>query len=169
MPEVLNGVQSDQRCDEESNPLDAAYATNGNSGEHQPETPLRREWVMLLTVELGPAEDGGEGEAEEHRIEKDETADGGVRVLAEYSQRDEPYNWTAEVQLLGGKVCQRNADSAKSRVEETHEGVVQLRRVGLSRLEFERAIVSSEVSRQTDEHLSERWVDIEVELALEVV
>ena len=62
-PEVLNGVQSDESCDEESNPLDTAYTTNRNSGKHQPQTPLRREWIMLLAVELGPAEDGSEGEA----------------------------------------------------------------------------------------------------------
>ena len=82
MPEVLNGVQPDQRCNKESNPLDAAYATNRNSSEHQPETPLRGGRVMLLTVELGPTEDGGEGEAEEHRVEKNKAADGSVRVLA---------------------------------------------------------------------------------------
>ena len=124
---------------------------------------------MLLTVELGPAEDGGEGEAEEHGVEENEAADSGVRVLAENSQGDEPDGRPPEVQLLCSEVGQRNADGAKCRVEEAHEGVVQLRGVRFSGLELERAIVSCEVSGQTDEHLSERWVDIEVELALEVV
>jgi len=51
----------------------------------------------------------------------------------------------------------------------SHEFVVQLIRVCLSRLELERAIVSSEVARETDQHLPKRGVDIEVELAFEVM
>lgn len=101
---------------------------------------------MLLTVELGPAEDGGEGEAEEHRIEKDETADGGVRVLAEHSQGNEPDGRSPEVQFLRGEVGQGDADGTEGGVKETHESVIQLRWVCLARLELERSVVSCEVS-----------------------
>ena len=124
---------------------------------------------MLLTVELGPAEDRGECKAEKHRIEKNETADCGVRVLAENSQGNEPDGRSAEVQLLCGEVGQRYADSTECGVEEAHEGVVELLGVCLARLELERSIISCKVSRKTDKHLAEGRMDIEVELALEVV
>lgn len=124
---------------------------------------------MLLTVEFGPAEDGGEGEAEKHRVEENEAADGGVRVLAKNSQSDEPDSGPAEVQFLCSEVGQGNADGAECCVEEAHKGVVQFFRVCLARLELERSIVSCHVSRETNEHLAEGRVDIEVELALEVV
>ena len=169
VPKVLNSVQTDQSSDEESNPLDTADASNGDTSEHQPQTPLRREGVVLLTVELGPAEDGGECEAKKHRVEENETADSGVRVLAENSQGNKPDCRAAEVQFLCGEVGQGHADGTERGVEQAHEGVVELLRVGLATLKFERPVVSCKVSRGTDEHLAERRVDIEVELALEVV
>ena len=169
VPEVLDGVESDKRSDEEADPLDTANASDRNTSHHQPQTPLRRERVLLLAMELGPAEDGCEGEAEKHRVEQNEAADGGVRVLAEHCQGDEPDSGPPKVQLLRGEVCQRYADGAEGRVEEAHEGVVQFFRVRLARLELKRSVVSCEVAREADEHLSERRVDIEVEFALEVV
>ena len=124
---------------------------------------------MLLTVELGPAEDGGEGEAKKHRIEEDETADGGVRVLAEDGQGNEPDGRSPEVQFLCSVVGQWDADGTEYRVEEAHEGVVQLLGVCFARLELKRSVVSCKVSGETDQHLAERRVDIEVKLALEIV
>lgn len=124
---------------------------------------------MLLAMKFGPAEDGGECEAEQHGIKENETADGGVRVLAKNSQSDEPYSRSPEVQFLCSEVGQRYADSTERGVEEAHEGVVQLLRICFARLEFERSVVSCEVARETDQHFSKRRVDIEVELALEVV
>lgn len=120
-------------------------------------------------MKLGPAKDSCECEAEQHGVEQNEAADGGVRILAQHSQRHEPDSRPLEVELLRGEVCQRNADSAKCRVEEAHEGVIQLLRVCLSRLELERSIISCEVARETNEHLSKRRMDIEVKLPLKVV
>lgn len=79
---------------------------------------------MLLTMELGPAEDSGECEAKQHRVEENEAADGGIRVLAEHSQGNEPDGGPPEVQLLRGEVSQGDADGTEGRVEETHEGVI---------------------------------------------
>ena len=124
---------------------------------------------MLLAMELGPAEHGGECEAEQHRVEEDETADGGVRVLAKNSQSNKPDGRSPEVQFFCSQVGQWHADGAERGVEKAHEGVVQLLRVCLARLELKRSVVSCEVARETDQHLAEGRVDIEVELALEVV
>ena len=146
VPEVFDRVQTNQGSDEETNPLDTAHASNRDTSQHQPQAPLGGEGVMLLTVELGPAEDSGECEAKQHRVEKDEAADGGVRVLAEHSQGNEPDGRSPEVQFLRGEVGQGDADGTEGRVKETHEGVIQLRRVCLARLELERPVVSCEVS-----------------------
>jgi hypothetical protein len=101
---------------------------------------------VLLAMELGPAEDSGECEAEQHRVEKNEATDGGVRVLAEHSQGNEPDGRSPEVQFLRGEVGQGDADGTEGRVKKTHEGVVQLRRVCLARLELERSVISCKVS-----------------------
>ena len=84
---------------------------------------------MLQAVEPGPAQHGGEGEAQQHGIQEDKAADGGVRVLAEHHQRDEPDGRSLEVQLVGGVVGQRDADGAEEGVERPHERVVELVRV----------------------------------------
>jgi hypothetical protein len=169
VPQVLNSVQANQGSDEKSNPLNTAYAADGDTGEHQPKTPLRREGVMSKTMEFGPAEDCGEGEAQEHRVQQNKSADGGVGVFEQDHHGDEPHGWASKVELLRSEVCQWHADCAECGVEESHEGVVHFLGVLLSRLEFEGAIVTSQVARETDKHLSERWVDIEVELAFQIV
>lgn len=120
-------------------------------------------------MELGPAQRGGHGTKEEHRVEEDEAADGGVRVLAENHKSDEPDGRELEAKLLGGIIGQGNANGTPESVELAHEGIVDLLGVGLAGLELERTIVASEQSAQTNEKLSGRRVDIEVELALEVV
>jgi len=146
VPEILNSVDSDESGDEETDPLHTADASNRYTSQHQPQAPLRRERILLLAMKLGPAEDSREGEAEEHGVEKNEAADGCVRVLAEDGQSDEPDGRPPKVQLLCGEVRERNADGTESGVEEAHEGVVQFFRVSLARLELKRAIVSSKVS-----------------------
>jgi hypothetical protein len=73
------------------------------------------------------------------------------------------------MQLLRRQVRERHAHGAERGVEEAHVGVVELFRVGLAGLELEGAVVVCQPAGQADEHLSEGRVDIEVELAFEVV
>lgn len=169
VPEILNGVETNQGGNEESNPLDTADASNAESSKCQPGEPLEAEALVLESVKSSPAEDRGEGKAEKHRVEEDESADSRVGVLAQDHESDKPHSWALEVELLSGKVCQWNADSAEECVKCAHEGVIEALWVPLSGLELEGSIVSSQVSRESDQHLPKRWVDIEVELSLEVV
>lgn len=74
-----------------------------------------------------------------------------------------------KLKLLCSKVCQRHTECTKRRVENPHEGVVESLRVHLAGLELERSIVTSHVPRQANEHLAQRRMNIEVELALKVV
>jgi len=120
-------------------------------------------------VEPGPAKDGGESEEQEHAVEENEPADCSVAVLEQDHCSNQPDRRPLEVELLCGEVRERDAEGAKGRVEQAHESVVELFRVGLAGLELEGAIVVCEVAGQTDEHFAERRVDIEVELAFEVV
>ena len=116
-------------------------------------------------MKFRPAQNSGESEAQEHRIEKDEPADGGVRILAQNHKGDEPNGRTLEVHLAGGVVGQWYTHSSKEGIESTHEGVVELIRVFLSGLEFEGTIVACHVTRQSNQHLSKRRVHIEVEFS----
>lgn len=120
-------------------------------------------------MEFGPAENSGKGEEQQHRVEENESADSGVGVLAKHHQGHKPDGQFPEVQFLCRVVCQWDAKSTECCVEDSHGCIVQIYRVGLARFELERAIVSSDVSRKTNEHFTERRVDIEVELAFEVV
>lgn len=124
---------------------------------------------MAHVVEPGPAEDGCESEEQEHAVKQDEPADRSVAVLEQNHGSNQPDRRPLEVELLGGEVCERDAECAKGGVKQAHERVVELFRVGLAGLEFEGSIVVCEVAGQTDEHFAERRVDIEVELAFEVV
>ena len=169
VPEILNGVQTDESSDEKTDELDRADAANAETGEEKPEEPFRLEAVVALVVELGPAENCSHGTAEQHRVEEDESADGRVGVLAENHESDEPDSGTAEVQFLGSEVGKGNADDTEEGVEGTHEGVVELLGIVLTGLEFERAVVTSHDTRETDEHFTERGVDIEVVFVLNVV
>jgi hypothetical protein len=63
VPEILDGVQTDQCSDEETDPFHTANAANRYAKKHQPQAPFRREWIPLLTMKFGPTEDGGEGKA----------------------------------------------------------------------------------------------------------
>lgn len=169
VPKVLNGVETDKRGNEESHPLDTADEADAETSQEQPKEPFGREAPPAEVMELGPAQSGGNGTEKKHRVEEDETADGGVRVLAENHESDEPDGRELEAKLLGGIVGHGNTHGSPESVELAHEGVVDFRGVGLAGLELERSIVTSKQSAQTNEELSGRRVDIEVELALEVV
>jgi hypothetical protein len=169
VPQILNGVDTNERSTEHTNPLDTAHAAHAETSAEQPETPFGGESLVTHVVEPGPAEDGGESEEQEHAIEQNEPADCSVAVLEQDHCSNQPDRRPLEVELLCGEVCERDAEGAKGRVEQAHESVVELFRVGLAGLELEGAIVVCEVAGQTDEHFAERRVDIEVELAFEVV
>lgn len=169
VPQVLNGVKADECRDEKAYPFDRADTSNRDTSHHQPKAPFWRERVLPQSMELGPAENSGESEEQQHRVEENEPADSGVRVLAKHHQGHEPDCQFPEVQFLCRVVCQWDAESTKCCIEDSHGSVVQVYRVCLARLEFERAIVSSDVSREANEHFTERRVDIEVEFAFEVV
>ena len=169
VPQVFNGVETNESGNEESNPLDTADKSDAKTGEEQPHGPLRCEAPVAQVMELGPAQSGGHSTKEEHRVEEDEAADGGIRVLAENHKSDEPDGRELEAKLLGGIVGHGNARGSPESIELAHEGIVEFLRVSLARLELKRSIVTSEQSAQTNEELSGRRVDIEVEFALKVV
>lgn len=154
VPEILNGVESDEGSAKESNPLNTAHASDAQTSQSKPCEPLEAEALVLKSMESGPAKDSCEGEAQQHRVEKNESADSRVGVFAENHKSDEPDSWSLEVELPGSVVGQRDTDGTEEGIERTHERVVQLLGVSLSRLKFERAIVSSQVSREPYEHLS---------------
>ena len=169
VPEVLNGVDTNERSTEHANPLDTAHAAHAETSAEEPETPFGGESLVAHVVEPGPAEDGCKSEEQEHAVKQDEPADRSVAVLEQNHGSNQPDRRPLEVELLGGEVCERDAECAKGGVKQAHERVVELFRVGLAGLEFEGTIVVCEVAGQTDEHFAERRVDIEVELAFEVV
>lgn len=124
---------------------------------------------MTLIVELGPAEDSQDRSEQQHRVEEDESGDGRVRILAEHHKSHQPDPRAAELELLGGIVGERDTQDTKQGVEGAHEGVVDLLRVLLARLEFEGSVVAGQDSGETDQHLAEGRVDIEVVFVLDVV
>jgi hypothetical protein len=169
VPEILDSVNTNERSAEHANPLDTAHTAHAETSAEEPETPFGGESLVAHVVEPGPAEDRGESEEQKHAVEQNEPADCSVAVLKQNHSSNQPDRGPLEVELLCGEVCERDAESAKGGIEQAHESVVELFGVGLARLEFEGSIVVCEVARQTDEHFAERRVDIEVELAFEVV
>ena len=127
------------------------------------------EALVLKSMKPGPAQNSRECEAQEHGVQQDKSTDRSIGVLAQDHECHKPYSRSLQVQLAGSVVGQRDSDSAKERVERSHEGIVELFWIFLSRLEFKRAIVSSEVAGQANEHLPKGWMHIEIELAFEVV
>lgn len=124
---------------------------------------------MSKSVESCPAEGSGEGEAEKHRIQKNKSGNRGVGILAKHHQGDKPDGWTAEFQFSRSIVCKWNAYDTEESIEDTHEGVVNFRRVFLARLEFERSVITSQETRQSNKHFTQRRVDIEIEFSFDVV
>lgn len=169
VPQVFNCIESNKSGTEHADPFDTADTANGQTGHHQPESPLGREGLVLQAVEFGPAEDSGESEEEQHRVEQDEPADGGVRVLEKDHHGNQPDSELLEAQGFGSVIGDGNAKRAESRVEEAHEGVVELWRVCLAGLELKGTVVACQVAGQTNQHLAERRVNIEIELTLQIV
>lgn len=75
----------------------------------------------------------------------------------------------AHTQLNSSVPRQRHHPHAKRREHHPHRDIRHILRVRLAALELERAVVAREQAREADEHLAERRVHVEVELALEVV
>lgn len=124
---------------------------------------------MALVVELGPAEDGGHGATKKHGVEEYKSANRRVRVFAEDHEGDEPDGGLAQAELLGRVVSHGDANDAKQGVECPHKGEVDILGIFLARLELEGTVVAGKDSRETDEHLAEWGVDVEVVFVLDVV
>lgn len=169
VPEVLNSVDTDKSSDEKTDELDTADAANANTGHQEPEEPLRLEAVVSLVVELGPAENSGNSSAKKHRVEENEAANGGIGVLAKDHESNEPNSRALEMKLSCSVVGHRNADNAEEGIEGTHEGIVDIFGVLVARFEFERTVITSEDSGETNEHLAKGRMDIEVVFVLDVV
>lgn len=88
VPQVFRSVETKQSGDEESHPFDATDTSNAQAGQNEPDEPFDGETLSLQSVESGPAGHGGEGKAEKHGIEEDESRDGGVRILTQYHEGD---------------------------------------------------------------------------------
>ena len=169
VPKILSRVQSDDGSTEKANPLHTADAANAEAGQAQPKPPLGREAGTLQAVESGPAHHRGESEAEQHRVEENEPGDGRVGILTQHHQTDQPDSGPTEVELPSGIVSKRHTYNTEHGIEGAHKGVVDIFWILFSGLEFKGTIVSREETRQTNEHFSERRVDVEVELTLQIV
>jgi len=64
---------------------------------------------------------------------------------------------------------QGNHQDAEGRHHDSHRNVGHRVRVGIARLELETTVITGEQARQSNEHFAEGRVDVEVELALEIV
>lgn len=168
-PEILNCVKTDQSSNKETHKLDTANTSNAYTGHEEPEEPLRLEAVASLVVEFGPAKSGSKGATEQHGVEKNKTADCGVGVFAENHQSNEPDSRPSELEFLGGKVGHGDTGNAKGGIKGSHKSVVDIFGVFLARLEFEGSVVAGEDSGETNQHLSEGRVDVEVVFMLDVV
>lgn len=132
VPQILDGIKADQCSDKEPDQFNTSNTADAKSSHEQPEKPFRLKALILELVKLGPAENRGNGTAEEHRIEQDEPADGRVRVFAKNHERDEPHSRTLQVELFRGPIGHGHADSAKQGVELAHKSVVDIFRICLS-------------------------------------
>ena len=84
-------------------------------------------------------------------------------------QRDQVTRHPAHPQLDRSIPPQRHHRDTKRGEHDTHGDVRDRLRVGRAAREVERAVVACQQAGEADEHLPERWVHVEVELALEVV
>jgi hypothetical protein len=169
VPEILNGVETNKSSDEKTNKLDTAHAANAQTSHEQPEEPLRLKSVAALVVELGPAQNCGNSTAKQHGVEQNKAANGGVGVLAKDHERDEPDGRLPQVELLSSVIGHWDTDDAEEGIESAHESVVEFFGVFLARLELECTVVAGEDTGETNEHLAERGVDVEVVFMLDVV
>lgn len=132
VPQILNGIQADQCSDKEPDQFNTSNTADAQSSHEQPEEPLGLEALVLELVELGPAENSGNGAAKKHRIEKNKSADGRIRIFAENHECDEPHGRSLQVELFRGPVSHGNTYGTEQGIELAHEGVVDILRVGLS-------------------------------------
>lgn len=132
VPQILDGIKADQCSDEEPDQFNTSNTADTQSSHEQPEEPFGLEALILEFVELGPAKNSGHCTTEKHGVEKDESADGRVRVLAENHEGDEPHSRALQIELFGSPIGHGNADGAEQGIELAHKGIVDIRRVGLS-------------------------------------
>ena len=137
VPQILNCVESNESRAKKPNPFHTADTTNANAGKEEPQEPFWAETLLLESVKSSPAQHSCKCEAQKHGIQKNESADRGIGIFAKNHQSDEPNGRSFEVQFAGSVVGERDADGTKKGVERPHEGVVELIRILLSRLEFE--------------------------------
>lgn len=97
------------------------------------------------------------------------TRDTSAVLTTKDHQRNQPRCHLRELELLCREVCQRNTESTESGIEYSHRRVVDLRRIMFAGLELERTIVACEVAGQAYQHLSQWGMDIEVELAFQIM
>lgn len=169
IPQILHGVDSNQGRTEQANHLDTTDTANAQSGQEKPREPFQGEALMLQPVEPGPAKNCGEGEAQEHRIEQDESRDSSVRVLKEHHESNQPDRDSSEPEFARSVIRQWHTNGTKEGVEDPHEHVVHIFWVFLSGFELEGSVITSEVAGQAHQYLPQRRVDIEIELALQVM
>lgn len=89
VPQVFDGVHSDEGHDKETDPLDASNATDAETCKSQPEPPLVTEGPMLLLVEHQETMDSSKGKAQEHRVQEDEAGNDEPSIVAEDHQGQE--------------------------------------------------------------------------------
>ena len=123
---------------------------------------------MALVPEASKTEKDKASGGEEHRVQKNKATDGEVGIVKEDKNSSKDAGGLRHSQLLCGPVGERDHDGAKEGVKDTHESIANVWVFG-ARIEPERAVVSGQGSRQSDQHLAQRWVHIEIELSLDVV
>jgi hypothetical protein len=75
----------------------------------------------------------------------------------------------AHPKLDGGVPAERDHSDTEAGEEDAHADVRDVVGVYLSALKLELAVPAGQKAGEPDQHLSERWMDVEVELALDVV
>lgn len=169
VPQILDGVETNDRGTEETDPFDTADTADAQSSQAEPGIPFQREASILEAVESCPAQRGCEGEAEKHGIQKNEAGNGRIRVLKENHQADQPDGGPAEIQIASSVVGERDTDDAKQSIEGAHKSIVHIFRVLLAGLELKGSVVAGKVARKANKHLTQGRMNIEVEFALQIV
>jgi hypothetical protein len=154
VPKIFNRVKTNQGRAEEAYPFNTTYASNAETGQNEPCEPFNAEAFVLKPMEPSPAEYSSERKTEEHGIQKDESANGCVGVLAQDHKCNEPNSRALEVQLARSIIRKRYANSPEESVEGTHEGIIEFIWIFLPRFELERPIIACKVAGETNEHLS---------------
>lgn len=168
-PEILNSVNANKSSNKKADKLDTADTANADTSHEQPEEPFRLKALVALVVEFGPAKDSRDCTTKQHRVEENESANSGVRVLAKDHESYQPDGRTTQLELTGGKVGHRDTDDSKEGVEGAHESIVDILGIFLAGFEFERSVVAGEHTGQTNQHLAQGRMDVEVVFMFDVV